>query len=213
MDKIDIPFEILRSKRRSIGLEVLSDTRLLVRANHRTPINQIHDVITNNIKWIYKKQNFQKERSIYQVIHTTYEEGDEFFYQGVKYPLNKFILDPAKTRSIKRSLIKWYKGKAYHHIKERVSAFQDIMGVQHNSIKITSAKTRWGSCSRGGRLNFTYRLIMLPQGAIDYIIVHELAHLKVMNHSARFWKIVLEFMPDYKERRRWIRKNSYLFEL
>jgi len=85
---------------------------------------------------------------------------------------------------------------------ERVAHYKEIMGVSPAAVKINGAKTRWGSCSAKKSLNFSWRLIMADDAAIDYVVVHELAHMFEMNHSERFWAIVAGVLPDYKERRK-----------
>ena len=87
------------------------------------------------------------------------------------------------------------------------------MGLEHGEVKINSAKTRWGSCNRKGNINFTYRLLFVPEEVIDYVVVHELAHLKEMNHSAGFWSVVEQTMPDYKARRKKLRECEHQVEL
>ncbi len=82
----------------------------------------------------------------------------------------------------------------------KVAYYAEIMGLKYGRITITSAKTRFGSCSSKGNLSFSYRLMMYPEAAIDYVVVHELAHLKEMNHSPAFYKVVAKVLPDYKER-------------
>lgn len=84
----------------------------------------------------------------------------------------------------------------------KVAYYADIMGLKYGRITITSAKTRFGSCSSKGNLSFSYRLMMYPEAAIDYVVVHELAHLKEMNHSPAFYKVVAKVLPDYKERKK-----------
>lgn len=86
------------------------------------------------------------------------------------------------------------------------------MGVQYEKVKVNSAKTRWGSCNSRENINFTYRLIFAPEDVIDYVVVHELAHLKEMNHSHRFWSAVEEIMPDYREQRRRLKEFRDKFE-
>ena len=83
-------------------------------------------------------------------------------------------------------------------IPERVRFYADIMGVTYGRISIREQKTRWGSCSSKGNLNFNWKLVLMPEGALDYVVVHELAHRKEMNHSKAFWKIVEEVLPDYR---------------
>ncbi len=88
----------------------------------------------------------------------------------------------------------------------KVEYYSRIMGLKYGRITITSAKTRFGSCSSKGNLSFSYLLMLYPDSAIDYVVVHELAHLKEMNHSPRFYKIIEEVLPDYKERKKLLKK-------
>lgn len=87
------------------------------------------------------------------------------------------------------------------------------MGLAYKSLKINNAKTRWGSCGSSGNLNFTWRLIMAPKKVVDYVIVHELAHLKQMNHSPKFWNEVKLIIPDYKNDELWLKRNGHLLYL
>jgi predicted metal-dependent hydrolase len=99
----------------------------------------------------------------------------------------------------------WYKEQAYEVIEKRVNVFSYQYGFSPRQVKISSARTRWGSCSPNGTLNFSWRLVMAPLEVIDYVVVHELAHLHVKDHSSRFWQEVEKIMPDYKDRRKWLR--------
>ncbi|MDD4389271.1 MAG: SprT family zinc-dependent metalloprotease [Eubacteriales bacterium] len=102
--------------------------------------------------------------------------------------------------------------KALQYFQDRCAYFAAKMGVQYETIKVSKAKTRWGSCNSKGNINFTYRLIFAPEDLIDYVVIHELAHLKEMNHSNRFWEVVEEIIPDYKERRRRLNEFRDEFE-
>ena len=96
--------------------------------------------------------------------------------------------------------------KAKIIIRDRVEYYSKIMGLNYGRITITSAKTRFGSCSSKGNLSFSYRLMLYPDEAVDYVVVHELAHLREMNHSKNFYKIIEQVLPDYKERRKLLKK-------
>lgn len=106
----------------------------------------------------------------------------------------KRLLTPEEIHNLKKA------AKAY--CKEKVDYFANIMGLKYSRITITSAQKRFGSCSSKGSLSFSYRLMLYPETAREYVIVHELAHLKEMNHSKRFYDIVASVLPDYKNRRR-----------
>ena len=96
--------------------------------------------------------------------------------------------------------------KALKLIPERVEYFAGLMGVSYGRITIREQKTRWGSCSCKGNLNFNWKLMLMPPEILDYVVVHELAHRKEMNHSRDFWKIVEQVLPDYQERRKRLRE-------
>ena len=101
--------------------------------------------------------------------------------------------------------IKLLKKQAGEYLTELCRRYADIMGVSYNRISITSAKKRFGSCSSNKNISFSYLLMLYPEAAREYVVVHELAHLTEMNHSARFYAIVEKYMPDYKERRKLLR--------
>ena len=96
-------------------------------------------------------------------------------------------------------------------ISEKVEYYANFMGVTYNRISIREQKTRWGSCSSQGNLNFNWKLILLPDEIIDYVVVHELAHRKEMNHSKNFWNIVERIIPDYKECRKYLNRQGKYF--
>lgn len=97
--------------------------------------------------------------------------------------------------------------KAAKIFPERVAFYAAKMGVTYSKITIREQKTRWGSCSSKGNLNFNWKLVRMPMEILDYVVVHELAHRKEMNHSAKFWKVVEEILPDYKERRKYLKEK------
>lgn len=113
-----------------------------------------------------------------------------------------------QNSSLKPEKIEEYKKQAKRLIPPRVKVFAEKYGFSYNSVKITSAKTRWGSCTSKRNLNFTYRLILAPQKVIDYVIVHELCHLRQMNHSKKFWDEVAAIMPDYKVQEHWLKEHG-----
>jgi hypothetical protein len=112
---------------------------------------------------------------------------------------------PINNQEVVRNYFQ-YKNQARQLVRQRIDYYNQIYGVKYNKISIKKQKTIWGSCSRQGNLNFNYRLASLPDRLADYIIVHELCHLKEMNHSPRFWCLVAQTMPDYLERRRELKK-------
>lgn len=119
----------------------------------------------------------------------------------------KNALDRQKARneallSLTEDDIRLLKEKARIVLGEKAAKFAEMMELEYNRISITNAKTRFGSCSSKGNISFSYRLMLYPEAAIDYVVVHELSHLVEMNHSPRFWSVVEKYMPDYKERKK-----------
>ena len=104
----------------------------------------------------------------------------------------------------------WYREQARRILSKRVKFHAEQNGFQYKGIKITSAHTRWGSCSAKGSLSFSWRLIMTPLEQVDYVVVHELVHTIVQDHSKVFWKKVENILPDFNERRMWLRRNGLL---
>lgn len=123
------------------------------------------------------------------------------------------ILPDDSRETLTRAMETWYRSQAADILKERAGLISSRLNLKYNRIFVKNQKTRWGSCSRLRNLNFNWRLIMAPIQVIDYIVVHEIAHLAEMNHSDRFWRLVGHACPDYKARRKWLRENGPLLSL
>lgn len=208
--------KLIRSKRRTIALIIERDGSLTVRAPRRAPVVDIQSFILEKRDWILRTQ--KKTRSIVEIPKKEYKNGEKFLFLGEEYQLNLvklqrpalkfsngFTLGSAAQNRGERVFTQWYKEQAYEVIEKRVNVFSYQYGFSPRQVKISSARTRWGSCSPNGTLNFSWRLVMAPLKVIDYVVVHELAHLHVKDHSSRFWQEVEKIMPDYKDRRKWLR--------
>ena len=121
---------------------------------------------------------------------------------------NGFFIAESNLKYGRKIFIDWYKRQAKLNIPKRVRWYANIYHLNCRQIRITSASRRWGSCTTQGNINFTWKLILLPLKIVDYVVVHELAHLVHHNHSKIFWAEVGKMLPDYKERRRWLKKNG-----
>ena len=102
----------------------------------------------------------------------------------------------------------WYRAQAREGISLRAAFFAGLYGFEYHSIRITGARTRWGSCGSKGTLNFSWRLMMAPPAVVEYVVVHELCHLRQHNHSKAFWALVESILPDYKQRQKWLKANG-----
>lgn len=219
--KID---KIIRSRRRSISLEITRNAQLIVRMPKYASLRDVERFVMEKKAWIEQKlqeagENVQKHSP------KKFVSGEKFYYLGEKYTLvtrsqsiksqssklefnNGFYIFEGDIPYAKNIFIKWYKRQAKINIPKRVQWYAFHHNLKYGKITITSASRRWGSCTSTGNLNFTWKLILLPIKIMDYVVVHELAHLLQHNHSKKFWAEVEKMMPDYKERRKWLKKNG-----
>jgi predicted metal-dependent hydrolase len=211
--------QIIRSKRKTLALIVKPDGSLIVRAPLRTAEKSIREFIENHAAWIEKKK--AEAFAALPPLPRQYVAGESFMYLGNAYRLEivkgqktplileeRFKLADASQSSAGLAFERWYRAQAKSILKERVNLYAEKHGFQYKKLGITSARTRWGSCSANGSLSFSWRLILAPLETVDYVVVHELVHTVFHNHSKRFWKKVETIMPDYKEHRKWLRKNG-----
>jgi predicted metal-dependent hydrolase len=112
------------------------------------------------------------------------------------------------ANAVPNALIGWYINQAKCELIDKTRAWSSIIGVHPIAVTIRDPKTRWGSCSSAGRINYSWRVILAPPGVIDYLVVHELCHLLEPNHSVRYWNLVESFLPDYLHSRRWLKTNG-----
>ena len=181
-----IRVEVVYSRRRTLGLEVRADGRVILRAPKGLSNQAVMDFVKERQAWIVGKW-FETER---------------IRRQKAERPPRDYEQNPALEAQ--------YRKEARRRITERAAYFAEKMGVDYGRIAIKAAKTRWGSCSAQGNLNFHWKLILMPPAILDYVVVHELAHRIEMNHSPRFWAQVERILPDYRERRRWLKENGGL---
>lgn len=177
----DVKYELKRSKRKTISVEISSDARVIVRAPLRMKTKDIEAFLISRHEWISTHLEKARER--------------------VKNAPPKLT----------ESQIKELKKAAKALLPTRVSYYASLMGVEYNAIAFRTQKTRFGSCSSKRNLNFNIAILLMPSEIIDYVIVHELAHLKEMNHSPRFWAEVEKLIPDYKSRRKWLKENGLVY--
>ena len=207
-------------KRKTLGLIVERDKSVVVLAPTGTSQETV-DVFVNKKKfWLFEKINYSPKFSEPKP-ETPFISGKAIPYLGKNYKLDvvkeplegivfdgKFLLSQQNLQIGKAILEQWYKQKAKEKITPMVEQYAKRLGVEYNDILISDLKYRWGSCTLKGNLNFNWRLIKAPQYVINYIVIHELAHLIELNHSDRFWNIVRVQMPNYIEAKEWLRENG-----
>ena len=220
MTKIPVD-QIIRSKRKTLALIVKPDGSLLVRAPLRTSNVLIHEFVEKNRGWIEKQQ--AKAHTTLPAAARQYFPGEMFLYLGTSYPLEiveghasreplrldgNFKLAASHQSEAALAFERWYRKQAQRIVPARVELFARQYDFSYRRIGITSARTRWGSCSATGSLSFSWRLILAPLVVVDYVVVHELVHTVFHNHSKRFWHRVGTILPDYQVHRRWLRENG-----
>ena len=211
--------KITRSKRRTIALIVERDGTLSVRAPMRVSHAVIEAFIQQKADWIMRTR--EKLKTIKQPPTRQYVDGEKFLYLGSFFDLklvqsqqpslqfgSGFTLSQGMQEKGELYFTKWYKERAYEIIAMRVKEYAQKYHFIPRQVKINSARTRWGSCSSKGTLNFTWRLVMAPLEVIDYVVIHELSHLRVRDHSRKFWNVVEAIDPEYKKKRKWLRENG-----
>ena len=220
-----IEAKIIRSKRRSIAIQITSQGEIVIRAPIKCSEKIIEKAINERLDWIEKhKQKILKAKEQNSEILSY----DKVLFLGVKQNIifkekakfehieNNFII-PKKYENlepkIKRLITKFMIQEAESYFKSRVEYYSKEMNLTPKSLKICNSKRIWGSCSKTADLKLNWRLIMLNPELIDYVIVHEFSHMIEFNHSKNFWKLVENILKDYKQRRALLKKNDYLLGL
>jgi predicted metal-dependent hydrolase len=194
---------------------VNEDGSLEVRAPLRVSREKIDSFVNSKENWIAKHtQELREKYALKQEFNLNFNDyvsvcGENAYIRSIegniaKYDEEKrifYIPEIVEKEQIKEIVIGLYKLIAKKYIYQKVGYFSKKMNVSPTGIRITSAKTRWGSCSGKNSVNFSWKIIMAEKETIDYVVVHELAHIKQHNHSPKFWKIVEDIIPDYKKQK------------
>lgn len=222
----ELEYNLVYSKRKTLGICIKAPGIIIVRAPMHLPKEQIEKSLKNKSKWILQKLELLSKIDIASV-EKKYLTGEKFMYRGELYPLRvvideslkkpevklyeeKFIITtPVKDEEIiKESMQLWYKQKAREIVIEKIEYYSKHFQIMPNSIKIKAQKTRWGSCTYKNDLALNYKLIMAPPDVLDYVVVHEMCHMEHKNHSKNFWNRVSSIMPDYKDKRNWLKEHG-----
>jgi hypothetical protein len=226
---MDLNYHLIRSKRRrkTISLHIKEDGRIVVSTPYYTPKWEIEKFIQEKQLWIFTKIS-EKKKQVKEA-EKTFSSGERFLYLGEWYPLEiheldqkepplrlslgRFILSKDHTEGARDLFIQWYKREAKEKIAGRMEYYSHRLHLFPKAIRITNARSRWGSCSRNNRLSFSWRMIMASSTVIDYILIHELIHIREKNHSRRFWTTLESVLPDYRKHRLWLKENGYLLQV
>ena len=217
-----VSFTLKRTSRRSIGLRI-DDRGLTVNAPLRASEKWLHSVLQDKARWVVEKlDSWQSKKSV----PPQWLDGQGVSFVGETLTLRVVaslfstppqlhgkqlivhVTDSTNETVIEQAVTQWYQRAAECLFKERVAHYAPLMNVSPRIVKLSSARTQWGSCTVRGAVRLNWQLIKMPLRLIDYVVVHELAHLVEMNHSAAFWGVVGKVCPDYLKRRGELRKWS-----
>ncbi|EGG98231.1 Putative predicted metal-dependent hydrolase [gamma proteobacterium IMCC2047] len=221
--------EVIRTDRRKTADIRVEDGAVSVVIPSDLPIERVDSLLTEKRQWI--KEKILLHRQAQPVSAKQYVSGESFPYLGRNYRLKVergnftpirlvggrllVILPQAaeQPHMVRNALVRWYKRLAAQKLQEKVKRFAPMVGVEPAGVGIKSFKSRWGSCSVKGRIDFNWKILMAPNRIVDYVVVHELCHLKQHDHSPKFWKEVERVIPDYAECKEWLKVSAGRLEL
>lgn len=223
----EVPIKVIRTDRRKTATIKIVEGDVHVIVPQSLSQKRIEALIKQKTKWIRQKLNLQA--SIQPVRPKEYVSGEAFSYLGKNYRLKlsqgasgsvklvagRFQLSvpeklkgDARTKYVKDRMARWYREHALQRLQDKVSRYAPLLCVSPSSVKVKYFKSRWGSCSILGDITFNWRIIMAPHRIVDYVVVHELTHLKHHDHSEKFWKTVESVVPHFRECKLWLKKNA-----
>jgi len=224
---MDLNYTIKRSaKRRKLTISVERDRSVVVHAPEHTSDEKIHEVVESKRQWIYEKtRHAQKYEDLPHPPGKELVSGESALYLGRTYRIevqqdglaeirfdHKFLIPASHAANRKEVLREWYIGKAKEKILPRVEQHARELGVDYAAAKIVDNRYRWGSCTVKDNVSFNWRLIKAPMFVIDYVVVHELAHLMEANHTPRFWNIVKSQTPTMEKAKAWLKEHGQILE-
>lgn len=229
--KSSIPYEIVRSnKRKTVSISVDKDGVKVISPVDVT-YEKIEAILTTKMPWIRKQLLHFEEINDYRH-HRLFLSGEKLPYLGRQYRLKvisyieiekpsfkfshgTFIAEVPKTipkEQYRETLLPlyedWVKEKAFKYVNTRITRYITILQTQPSSIIIKNQEQRWGSCTPSGKILINWRVFLAPVSIIDYVLIHELAHLKHLNHSTEFWETIKMLQPNYEEKKEWLRING-----
>lgn len=208
----ELHYQLERRHRRTVGLKI-TPTGLVIHAPKRIAMPLLESIIVEKSGWIRKKLAALNTNKIPEL---QWQDGEQLLLLGntitldiqhdsrskaVAYEpgfLQIAMPNHADQTAVARKVIQWYKKQAITDFARRLEIFSTKLGVNFSSLSLSNAKSRWGSCNSRKEIRLNWRLLQAPPHIINYVICHELAHLKEMNHSAKFWVVVASIFPDYK---------------
>ena len=224
---MDLTYTIQKSsRRRKLTITVERDRSVVVHVPEEMSDEKIRQVVESKRQWIYEKiGHSQKYQNLPHAPGKELVSGESALYLGRQYRIevvktglaevrfaHRFLIPATQGEERVEALREWYIGKAKEKLIPRVKVHARDLGVDAGGVKIVDNRYRWGSCTLNDNVNFNWRLIKVPIFVIDYVIVHELAHLMEANHTPRFWNIVWVQTPTMDKAKAWLKENGQLLE-
>lgn len=222
-----VPYEIERvKKRKTIQISFTPEGMLRLKTPYALTEGEAEKILSSKAKWICKQRQRLGDLSG-NPVNGKFAPDALLLYLGQEYRLKLIAADKdlvfiqgetlvvqcsappaALQETAQKLLLNWYSEQARTALVSRTRYWAERIGVSPLRITIRDQKTRWGSCSTRGSLNYSWRLIMAPSQVLDYLVIHELCHMKIANHSPSFWRLVANYTVDYNNHRRWLKDNG-----
>lgn len=221
-----VPYQVIRSRRSTADIIIERDGSVLVRAPEWADDEQIASIVTAKHYWIFQGLAEWRDLNATRVLRE-YKNGEGFLYLGRAYrlllvsdqneplklqdgrfALRRDLVERGELAAAKAAFRDFYIARGLERLGARVEYFAPKVGVGATTVDVRETGNRWASCSPNGALAFHWKCMMAPLTIIDYLVVHELCHLHHRDHTDRFWNEVDKVMPDYRERKEWLRKNG-----
>lgn len=216
--------EIIRTNRRKSADIRVEEGAVSIVVPSKTPLETIDQLLASKRRWIKEKMALHQQAT--PASSREFVSGEAFPYLGRNYRLKietgtfspvKLVhgrllitlpIGPERPHMVRNALVRWYKRQAEQKVKEKVERFAQVVGVSPMGVGIRTFKSRWGSCTAKGKLEFNWQIMMAPNRMVDYVVIHELCHLLRHDHSPQFWDKLGRVMPDYQQCREWLRENA-----
>jgi predicted metal-dependent hydrolase len=221
-----VPYAVVRSRRSTADIIIERDGNVVVRAPQWADDEQVDSIVASKHHWIFQGLAEWRDLNATRVLRE-YKSGEGFLYLGRAYrlllvgdqdeplqlrngrfTLRRDLVEKGEMAAARAAFRDFYIARGLERIGQRVDYYAPKAGVTAKAIRVRELGNRWASCSPAGTLAFHWKCMMPPQTVIDYIVVHELCHLHHRDHTAAFWNEVDKVLPDYRERKEWLRKNG-----
>ncbi len=213
-------YTIVKSARNSVSITILPNGIIKVRAPKLMPNFLIRRFVIQHQEWIEKK--LKKQKTLPVLSKKQYVNGETYMFLGNQYHLSigahsnihigksELFYPKVLEFRIQKELKTWYQQQAKKIITQRIKENAKQMNVAYSEVYFSDTKSKWGSCTHDNKLQFNWRLVMAPLIVLNYVVIHELAHIEEKNHSDRFWRLVERYTPSYKQHRLWLKRNGSL---